>query len=521
MTNKTILPTTVLLCLLAFPAGNMLAQPSLTGESEYRYDDARQLWHNTDMAAGLSLDTTRNRGVAYFDLSHRSGDYHRVQEGSQSNQLQFFTERYQTIGKYLYGYGRFQFDMGRTKGRAWSDVQRTDHDNPFIVGSSLPGKYDNQSFDFTAALGTSNFGGWRFGAQLDYKVSDLSRLRDPRSRSQLLDYRLTPSVTYTIGANTFGVSGYYNRRKEKIPNINTVQDDPNLLYYQMSGLEAANGTTGGYKGFQREWVNHLFGASLAYGYSLNSKLSTLNVLTIGRGEEYMYEQYKREPGRCRTYNYGVSTQNRLQAGRLLHQIDLSANYRQGYADEYRQELQIDNDPNTGHTSYSYTTLITFKKRYQTDAFDLDLHYRLNMTDDERAINGYIGLQGHVATANDKHLLPTSQLKQSATNIKLEGGKSLLSGNRLWIDAAITRHISHKADLDLANPLTDYAQAVLVPDQAYLQANYWKGDLSVTYQFPLTIKGYRSQWFAKLYGSYLKTDNSLKSQSVGLSVGVYY
>ncbi len=515
MMNKSSL----LICLLALFAGSAPAQTPLAGESEYRYNDATQLWRNTDMAAGLSIDSARNRGVAYLNLYHRQGDYHRVQEGSMQNQLQFFTERYQTVGKYLYGYGRFQFDMGRTKNRTWSDVQRTYHSNPFIVGSSINGKYDNQSFDFTAALGTTDFGGWRFGARLDYLVSDLSRLSDPRSRSQLLDYRITPSVTYTTGRNTFGLSGYYHRRKEKIPNINTVQDDPNLVYYQMSGMETVSGTTGGYKGFQREWVNHQFGASLSYGYKADA-LSSLTTATVSRGEEDIYEQYKRQPGRYCSYRYALSTQNRLQQGHLLHQLDLSADYRESFTDEYRQELQIDIDAEKGYTSYSYNTLITFKKRYQVRLFDLDLHYKLHFTDGQQAINGYVGLKGHLSTSKDKHLLPTSQLKLGATDITLEGGKALLGNNKLWLDASIGYHHASTANLELADATTAYAQQVLLPDMEYYRAKYWKGTLSITYQFPFTIKQVRSRWFLRAYGNYLKTNNSLDASTVGVSIGLF-
>jgi hypothetical protein len=56
---------------------------------------------------------------------------------------------------------------------------------------------------------------------------------------------------------------------------------------------------------------------------------------------------------------------------------------------------------------------------------------------------------------------------------------------------------------------------------YYEANYWQGRLAVTYQFPLTIKDYTSQWFVKVYGSYLKTNSNLKGQTAGLSFGLYY
>ena len=108
----------------------------------------------------------------------------------------------------------------------------------------------------TAAVGTTDFSGWRFGLQLNYQLGDLSRLRDPRSRSQLLDYRLTPAVSYTMGNHTLGLSGYYDRRKEKMGPLVTVQSDATLTYYLLSGMENATGTIGGYSSFNREWVNH-------------------------------------------------------------------------------------------------------------------------------------------------------------------------------------------------------------------------------------------------------------------------
>ena len=182
-----------LFSILAF--SNLLFLTATAQEGYYRYEDARQLWRQTDNAAGLSLDTIRNRGYALFEFAHRDGDYRRVQEGGQSNQLTFKTERYQTIAGVLVGYGRFHFNMDHTKDRAWCDVMRPYNSNPFMPGSSVRGAYDTQLFDFTAAIGTIKLRGLTAGMRLDYKVADLSRLRDPRSRSQLLDYKLTPSLT--------------------------------------------------------------------------------------------------------------------------------------------------------------------------------------------------------------------------------------------------------------------------------------------------------------------------------------
>lgn len=508
------LESLVLLVLLVF----LCNTPSLAQEAHYRYADATQLWRLTDNAAGLSLDSAGNRGIAYFDLQHREGDYHRVQEGGQCNQLEFYTERYQRINPILVAYGSFRFDIDRTKDRSWCDVMRPYNSNPYYSGSSVAGKYDTQQFDLTAAIGTIQMWGVTAGLRLDYKVGDLSRLRDPRSRSELLDYRLTPSLTYTSEPHTVGLSGHYNRRKEKIPGMTTVQQDPNLKYYLMSGMEQAVGTTGGYGGFSREWVDHRFGAELSYGYN-NGTLKSLSSLGIERGSEDVLGQYKYEPGHYVSYRYGFTSRNRLSTVNALHETDLSIGYEQAYADEYRQQLIQERDAERGYTSYRYETLIEFKKRYQVKHLNARLHYRYNVVDGS-AVDTYAGIKATLNHAATKHLLPESSLKYNNIDVTLEGGKALF-GKRLWIDAKAGYHIKNKADLALADATTDMAKQVWLTDMPYYEANYWHGHLQLTYQFPLSVKGTHTDWFVRAYGDYLKTDNSLYSATVGASIGIYY
>ena len=490
-------------------------QEATAFEGRYRMDDATQLWRLTDNAAGLGLDSTRNRGYALFNGEHRSGDYARVQEGTQTNRLRFQTERYQRIGKYLHGYGRFEFDYGRTKNRAWADVYRPYNSNPFFVGSDISGKYDFQDFDFTAALGTTSYGGWRFGARLDYRVGDLSRLRDPRSRSQLLDYRITPAITFTTGHHTFGLDGYYGRRKEKIPSVKAVQEDAILNYYELSGMEEASGSVGAYKGFEREWVNHRFGGNFTYAYNSATTHSMVN-LHIERGSEGIYGQYKYEPGHYYSYRYGIDLRNRIKEGSVIHQLDLSADYEQAYADEYRQLFYQEKDATTGLTSYHYYNLIAYKKRYQVDVMNANMRYRAHFTNGQRE-TGYAGVNLSLNEAKNKHLLPTSSLTYGGLLVMAEGGFSI---GRLWVDAMAGGYVAGNNSLSLADPTTDYAQQVLQPDMCYYDANYWRGRLQLTYEFPLTIKGTRSRWFVRAYGDYLRANNHMEGRTFGISLGQY-
>lgn len=505
--------------IFIFSLLSMSGLTAMAQEGDYRYQDARQLWRTTENAAGLSLDSIENRGWAVLDLEHRSGSFHRIQEGLQRNMLQFRSERYQQIGKYLVGYGRFAFDLDRTKDRAWADVYRPYDANPYYSGSSVAGKYDQQSFDFTGSLGTVALNNWRVGVRLDYKAGDLSRLRDPRSRAQLLEYQLTPSVAYSIKRHTLGLAPYYHRRKEKMPTLKTVQNDPNLSYYEMRGLEMVYGGVGAYSGFNRQWVDHRLGLSLNYGYQ-SDRLNSLTTISLERGEEDILENEKREPAHYGTRTLRFATLNRIHSGRLLHEIDLNMSYQQAYGDENVQQRMQTTDPVTGVTSYHHETLLTYDKRYQMQHIEGLLRYRMNIVDHQQ-INGYVGMTAGLTATRQKHLLPTSSFNHQRISITAEGGKALW-GERLWIDLSGSYHFSDTKDddLSLAEPESIFAQEVLLPDMEYYKANYWKGHLQLTWLFPLHIKGADTRWFVRAYGDYLRTDNKLDGKCVGISIGLY-
>ena len=515
---------------------NVMAQEkNIVTRERYKLMDETQPWRLTQNAAGMSLDiekfdSTANRGIAYFDYSHQDGDYHRVQEGDMVNQLRFFTERYQQIGKYLYGYGSFDFNMGRTQNRAWSDVLRTYNSNPYISGSSVFGKYDHQNINLQAKLSSVQLGHLNYGVALDYQVGDLSRLRDPRSRVNLVDYRITPSVVYSFSPDPkgmksgLGLAAHYDRRKEKIPGMTTVQTDPNLMYYVMTGLENASGNIGGYNGYMREYVNHEFGgeASLYWQKTEKGLDNTVVTYSFDRGKEDVYGTNKYQPGVFVYSRWGVAIHESESTEKNVYTSDLTYNYTRGYGDEYRQERITTIDEVTGYTSQVWNTTFTYKKRYQMKTKDFRVHFR-HSRKNSQGIHAYWGLNYDRLSVMNKHLLNTSELRYKLHEVNIEAGK--LIGSHLWIEGNIGKGGARKASnatLSLADETTAYATNVLIPDMDYYQAKIkLMGHLQAEYQHPITIKGQTNHWFASVYGDYLKTNNKLERYQVGISVGVYY
>lgn len=516
--NKNLLLSFI---LTALPCA-IQAQNHLMNHGIYQHLDNQLLWNNTDNAAGLGIDSTQNRGFAGFSYTYTGGKFHRVQEGTSTNNLQFKTETYQKLSKQFYGYGSFEFNNGRTKDRAWADVMRPYNSNPYFAGSAIAGHYDHQNINLTAAIGTSQLGKWNFGARFDYALGDLSRLRDPRSRAQMLDYQLTPSAIYHVGKHAIGLAAWYHRRKEKIDGLTTVQQDATLKYYLMTGMENANGSVGGYNNYQREWVNHNFGAELSWGYTQSEKGSkTLNSISLQRGSESVLGQYKYRPGHYYNYIYAIKSQTLIPSNSVTHRIDFKAQYEEGYADEYRQQLVITNDPTTGLNSYKYENQLTFNKRYQVKVLDLGLHYRIS----ENTVPldwFYMGAMIDYKAISNKYLLYTSELQYGRLNPALEVGGKV---GRISVNINGGYSFSTRNKLALNNSETDYAKQVLQPDMKYYELNYFFGHFDITYDLPLKIKQTKTNCYAKGWCDLLETKKwqgeKLHQYQVGISMGVMY
>lgn len=496
-------------------------------ESSQRYWDSAETWKGSGNAALLSLDALPDHGYAEFSGQRREGSYHRVQEGTSTNSLTFETRRYQKISGLLTGYGSFAFDNSRTKGRAWADVMRPYDATPYYPGSRLPGRYDRQTIAMQAVLATrpllfrseDGSDGLRAGLDFAYAVSDLSRLRDPRSRSELLDYRLAPALSLTRGGHTVGLSPSYERRKEKIPNMKTVQDDPNLEYYELRGLDQGVGAVGYYKGFSRQWTDHRLGLSLAYDYRLDHQKSTTSI-AFESGREEALEQEKANPAVYRTMKYALHSKNSVASGHLLHTLTLDITTQRGLGDEHHQQRVQTNDATTGTASYHYETVIDYRKRYQQDISQGTFAYRLSHLASQ-ATDRYAGFGFSLYTNEQTHRLPLSTFSRQRFVLSAEGGTAL-AGQHLWIDATLGYAFTGtKADdMALAEPQMAFAQDVLLRDIAFYTADYWQFGLQAKYLFGFRLKGMASTAYLKASANYLRTQGThMENRLFGLTLGI--
>jgi len=294
-------------------------------------------WENTTNAAGMNYGSVDKGSYTTLGIYNGAGDYHRVQEGSEKRGLLFETERYDKLNDKIFVKGTFSFNMDKEFDKGWSDVYNPYNNNPFIYGSSVRGTYETQKFDLGLRAYTKYKSRFNYGLSIDYKVADIARQRDPRSRSYHLDYSVKPAVVFEIGKkHTAGLNLSYRFGKEKMPGLTTIQTDPNLKYYTFTGLEHAEGKIGGYKGFSRQFLSDYYGeqSSTTTGERRANSLSRPGLMQDGKRRSATFARAPVHIMNSLTLFWQII---KAERGNMLHNLRAEAVVRDGGADEFRQE----------------------------------------------------------------------------------------------------------------------------------------------------------------------------------------
>ncbi len=481
-----------------------------------------QHWINTDNAAGLTFANVNKGGFTTFENYFSGGSHHRVQEGDGINGMRLYSEGYRSFNKRLFARGSFHFNKFIEQNRAWSDVVNTYNSNPYIMGSSVKGDYDSQQIELNLKVYTDTIGRFTYGLSSNYEVLDISRQRDPRTRTYLLDYNIAPSVTYKVTANSrIGANAYYRFQKEKMPSISTVQTDPNLKYYTFFGLQNFNSKIGGYKGFKRQFESDFVGSAIQYNYTN----AFVNVLVSGGVDAQWQETVgdkKQSPGSFNSFGYNFLTSILVKANRFVHNAALTAKYSNGAADEYRQSLYTVRDPETGTSTEYWVTDYIYENRFITETYNLAMSWKTyGLKQNGQETKWSLGLDASYSSFRNTYYLPTSTFSASVACAGISGSYLLLDrrSHTLEVSSHVEGGINLDSELDLANT-SEVSELILAPDLDYYKRSTIKVGGAITYNFPLVFAGRGAMTgYARIYGENMFASNSYNWHVFGLAIGL--
>lgn len=500
---------------------NRLMHPLLTGKN----------------ATGIGLANTIPHGVTELGYRIDAGNFHRAQEGDALSGLRFYSERYDRIAPNWVSWGSFEFLMDREANRRWSDVINTYNNNPYLFGSSVPANYDSQMFDFKAKISSAYDQPFNFGVGIDYKAGDLSRLRDPRSRIFLADYAVFPSVSYKPDQNnTLGINLMARFQKEKMPNITTVLDDPDLMYYSYFGMENADAARSGYKGFQRQFVSRFAGMDGQYEYKTKKLKATLQLGGFYQHQEIL-ENIKQSPGTYRSLNYHADVAISVKQNRTLILAGLKASLQEGAANEYLQELITTRDTLTGVASQEWVTLYTYKNRYRSRNYDFSFHADIrDITQNEKDFGKMLGIEAGISGFSNAYQLPYSQMtvnrlkagiyghyrifshKEQSVNLKGNLAYEIPLYNSLTLNP-VNLIIPTEGDGSFRKGSYDIQKEVITPDYHFYNTNTLQISLNSYYHFVLPVKKNRVNAYIRLHGQSTISNQSKHRSGAGIALGI--
>ncbi len=521
MRRFTILFILSTVCLLAYPqyVDSLGVLPSL---NQREMQLVMQQWLRTGNAAGMVFNQVNKGGFTTLERSFDQGNHHRVQEGSSNSSLRFSSDGYSRFNDNLFARGSFSFVKHDEKDRGWSDVLRTYNANPYIFGSSVRGDYDTQLFDLTLQVYMLPRGRLNAGFTIDYRVADISRQRDPRSRSYFIDYTISPAITYKVSARSkLGLNAFYRYDKERTPNLTTVQTDPNLQYYTFSGVEYAAGRIGGYRAFQRQFISDYVGVALQYQYETDAMS-----LLLASGADKQWQQTlgdkKQSPGSYNAYHFHTTANLILKRDISVNQILLTSRLKNGGADEYRQRLHTIRDSITGISTEFWITDYVYKNRFVVYTSDLNISWkRYAYKPNQKEFAWTVGAEAGWQDFANIYYLPRSDYAASRMYAGVNGSWYLYEHNhhRLELLPLVRAGFALKSKLDISSD-TEIANFVLKPDIEFHKRNSWELAGSLKYTFPMQFaKNNPMSGYARLYAGNLFAGQNHHRLSFSLAIGL--
>jgi hypothetical protein len=517
--KKILTLLSVLLCGAA-----LRAQDSRPADFQQQtLEQLKQTFAQTNNAAGMGLDQPSQGSRTQLGIFRDAGDFHRAQEGNADLGFSFSTLRYDTFSDKLFMKGSFHYDLDREKDRKWSDVMDPWFSIPYIYGSAVAKDYTRHDCGLTFDLYTAPLADWiSVGVKTDYRVADISGLRDPRPRTGFLDWQVVPSVLFTFGNSHIGLDLGYGHSKEKLSGLTTIQSYPNLYYYKMSGIDHVDGAIAAYSGFKRQFTGGRGLGDLSYAYTDG----WIRLLVSG-GMEYRkldaYGDKMQSPGSFNSFTYNGLADLILMPGKgLLHHFHLEGKYGDGGADELLQELTNVKDPETGATTETWETLYEYRNRYMVQTLDAAFSYKLYGTDGYRDYRWSAGIRAGLTGFRKQYHLPYSAFEASGWTGALEGSVRLLQRGGHKVDlAAVAGGYLHRNGVLSLHEDNLYTQEVIVPDSVYYAKDYVDANASLTWQFPLNLgKAGLANGYVRCEGGLRKAFPDGSLSHVSLAIGLF-
>ena len=204
MKLRSLAQSLTLLLALAVPA---IGQGS-DALRDYRYIVSTNPFLKLDNAAGIGRLQTGRIAVAEGLFTKENGSFNGPDESANDWQGGAVTESYVKISERVAFYGRMDYSyfQGEEMGGSLLAASSSAPLNFYESVDTTAGRRTRELYNLTGALAYTFNSRWSAGLKVNYRTGNQAKLRDPRSRSSLMDIDVTagtywsPSARITLGA---------------------------------------------------------------------------------------------------------------------------------------------------------------------------------------------------------------------------------------------------------------------------------------------------------------------------------
>ena len=446
---------------------NAQSMDSIASPSDYSLLSMQYIWlHTSNPVAYLNVKSNPMNGQISYN--HISGDYKYITDPQSMNRGNIAVEGFKKVNK-LQFYGSFSYDISKLNEQRWKNVLMPSTGNPFILGDSIGGNYDNETFEIKGIVTSSFNEKLKWGIAASYKGGSSADQNDPRPKIDAVRYSIRPGVMYNFDDWNIGLNLEYEGYEENIA-ITSVETTKTHRFFLFQGLGNYFQTSG--IGYRRHYKGNTSGGDIQIIRKYNS---FENILQLG----YRNKIEKSEDGESGSFfksgdykeaKYSLMNLFSIKRNHVSHLIKLSINHYSSKGTWYDQQKITNN--NDQQIWVVYNKSVKYKDNATTAGFEYTwLKEKQGFKD--YTLSSSVEMEQHKTS-----FLPEMYL-QKYSNIKasLQGGKTYWLPNKFQLGvnlgASYQKNISSKGNFEgiaLAN-IWSY------PVFEYLTSDYYTGSVS--------------------------------------------
>ncbi len=365
--NKLFFRTLALICIICSTYKVQWAQDTTSSRTLSRLLLENQ-WLNTNNIAGIVFSPYVSDGNFVLKYGSKDGNLKHARSYSEEQSYSFNAQKSVRVNKMTFLGGIEYENVIQNGDTIWtSRIDNLTH-NPYILGDTTVGEnkkdYITLNGGFTYQLNQKISA----GINVNYKVGDGAKIKDPRPQSKLYKLEIQPGFIYSVKKAKIGINGKYFMGREKIRYETVKQYETHRFYYTFGLGQSVRhmGTSP-----NRNYYLKGFGGDLQFQYLVGKTKLLTGVGYLNRKEEAedgTSKIEKRDAGDYKEDIFDVFVIMNFN-NRFLHSVKLDMDYLLGTGVEFLQEpYSLDGE--------TYYRTIAELEKYTIDEFTIGLQYNL-------------------------------------------------------------------------------------------------------------------------------------------------